>query len=1050
MAHRPTQHLGPFRLERPLGRGREGEIWAATAPGGGPVAIKLLAAVRAEDVRLTREIRALAGLRHPHIVRLYDQGRVTASESTRSRGQLVEGQAWFAMEKADRSLADAPDPLPWATVHTVLQHTLGALAHAHARGVLHLDLKRSNLLQRGERTLLADFGVALERTELLARQSESLRGNLATMAPEQLRADWHALGPWTDLYALGRVLWRLLAGEHLLPAGLAPDQAWHFAQQPPEPPPLPPQVPEGVGELICMMLGPEPTLRFRRAADLAWALDEVQADRPLPWPPRSPVPRTWRRPVLEARSERLERELPGLGLSLHGVREVPLVGREAEREALWTALRDAVASRSPRAVCLRGPSGVGKSRLARWLGEVAEELGVATAVSARFEPAWHDLSRSVSQLLGQQVAERLPQDPTAATGALARVLLDRATEHPLVLWLDDVQWGTAGLALADRLLTLGGGPVLLVLTARDELLSERPEEARRLAALDGRGLASLTLQRLPPPAMDQLLRDGLDLAWDVVEALSPRVGGNPLHAIQLVDDWVSRDLLRPTPDGLRLREGVETPLPASLDRLWQDRITGVLGELERRPTSRTEPREGARIALERAACLGLDVDRVAWTAICPHQVPFDALETALAEHRLAVTGPGGWRFAHGLVREALLAAAGRADRLEDHHRACVAWLLRDGTPSDFLVLHRVGHHLLAAGEPDRAADALFAALEASHPKGRGPWEYPLLTDLGQALALAGADRHDRRVAWQRHWWARCIVHLVGAEEAWTACAAAREAAWASGDVRCQRAVRRYESVLKAWSGDHAEAARIERELLEEWAADEDWEQWHQGLGQLTTWLCRQGKLDAALEALRLREGRFDGVRAVHRGRHAVVAGMVHTARGEHDLARQVGEAGLPHAQGHPSTLANIYNNLGEANRHLGRHEEAARCYAEAVRNFRAGGITGDGVPSLNLGLLRCDQARWEAAATALTQAADTLRRTGRNLPLGVALLARARASLHLGATDEFDRLWPEVEAVLEILDPRNLDLAKEREALAATCAQLGDDARGRQVAGLSR
>ncbi len=1042
MAFGPAQHLGPFRLDRPLGRGREGQIWAATAPGGGAVAVKVLAAVRAEsDRRLEREIRALAGLRHPHIVRLFEQGLVTPAEAERARGHLLAGQAWFAMERADGSLADAPGPMAWTELRPVLVHTLRALAHAHARGVLHLDLKRSNLLRRGQRTLLADFGVALDRSELLERASQDLRGNLATMAPEQLRGDWQALGPWTDLFALGRVIWELATGEHLLPSGQSPAQAWAFAQYPPEPPALPPDMPGGLGELLCLLLAPDPAVRIRRAADLDWALDELQAGRALPWPPTPPPPPTWRRPSHEARAERLERELPGLGLSLHGVRQVPLAGRIEARDALWEALLQVVGSRTPRAICLRGPSGIGKSRLARWLCELAEELGVATQARARFEPNQHDLTRMLETLLGRALGDALPQDPTQATGAMGRVLIDQALKHPVVLWLDDIQWGTPGLDLAERLLDLGRGAVLVVLTARDEALAERPEEAQRLAGLDKRGLSTLPLGPLSNEEMDQMLRDGLDLAWDLVETLRPRCEGKPLFAIHLVDDWVARGLLQPTEDGLRSRPGAELPLPEDLERLWQARVASVCGRCP-------DPRAAA-IALERAAVLGLRVDRQAWAGICALHAPLVQLEAALEDARLATAVPGGWQFEHGMLRESLMATANAERRLPDHHRACVAWLLRDGEPSDFASLRRLGHHLLRAGDPDRAADVLMAAVQLSYPRGRRPWEYPLLVAFGQALDQAGAGLDDPRVAWHRLWLSRTVVNLFSADAAWEIFAEAQDAALASGDVTCQRAVRRYEGVLMAWSGRYEDAVAIERELLLAWEADDAWAQWAQGQTQLVTWYCRLGDLDQALIELDRLALVLDRVDDEYRGRYAVVAGMVHTARGDYEQARLAGEEGVRHVGHRPSTLANVLNNLGEANRHLGRHDEAVRCYAEAVRCFRASGMPGHAVPSLNLGLLHCDQGKWAEAARHLASAAHGLRRAGRNLPLAVALLALMRTSLHLEQPEDFESWWPEASELVGLLGTRNRDIANELEALMRTCEGVGDGARAARIAGLS-
>ena len=114
-------------------------------------------------------------------------------------------------------------------------------------------------------------------------------------------------------------------------------------------------VPPHVEAWLRRLLEKSPERRFRRAADAAAALT---GDAPR-------FPRTWRR----ADPPPPPLALVGAGIKLHGLREVALVGREAERDALWTALGDVAATGRARLVVVRGPAGIGKSRLVEWLAE---------------------------------------------------------------------------------------------------------------------------------------------------------------------------------------------------------------------------------------------------------------------------------------------------------------------------------------------------------------------------------------------------------------------------------------------------------------------------------------------------------------------------------------------------------------------------------------------------------------------------------------------------------------------------------------------------------
>ena len=197
-----------YRLREQLGRGGMGVVWRASDERlGREVALKVLHPWIADDAdlraRFEREAAALARLEHPNVVRLYDV--------LEDRGQtvlvleLVEGDGLHAIVGGRT--------LDWGEARRYCAPVAAALAHAHARGVVHRDLTPSNVLvERGTgRIVVTDFGLArLVRGATAAPVSGVLAGTPEYWAPEQ--AAGRETGAATDLYALGCILFQLLAG----------------------------------------------------------------------------------------------------------------------------------------------------------------------------------------------------------------------------------------------------------------------------------------------------------------------------------------------------------------------------------------------------------------------------------------------------------------------------------------------------------------------------------------------------------------------------------------------------------------------------------------------------------------------------------------------------------------------------------------------------------------------------------------------------------------------------------------------------------------------
>lgn len=207
----PPAALGPYRLLRPIGRGSMGAVYLAVdGRDGRPVAVKCMTlerdAVGADRAlprqRFLAEVAAARRLRHPDIVAVHDAGE-------------QRGQAWMAMDllpgcdlaRYTHMSRLLPEPL----VLQLVERLARALAHAHAQGVVHRDIKPGNVMLHlpTRRLKLTDFGIA-GLADMARTRTGVVLGTPYYMAPEQLSGA--AADARSDLYALGVLLFQLLTG----------------------------------------------------------------------------------------------------------------------------------------------------------------------------------------------------------------------------------------------------------------------------------------------------------------------------------------------------------------------------------------------------------------------------------------------------------------------------------------------------------------------------------------------------------------------------------------------------------------------------------------------------------------------------------------------------------------------------------------------------------------------------------------------------------------------------------------------------------------------
>ncbi len=282
--------LGSFWLEAQIGSGGMAEVWRAReASRGLPAAVKVISKTGADDPearrQFRREVEAVARLRHPGIVTVYDYGVVPGEAADASDGELPVGRPYLAMEFAPGGELDPAEHVEsWEDLRSLISEILEALAFAHARDIIHRDLKPANVLRVDDPDhphKLSDFGIAhaVDPYENPADGAINTAtfGTPHYMPPEQLRGKWREFGPWTDLYALGCMSYQLACGEVPFPDdSLFAIRRKHLESPPPE---LAPEfaVPPDFESWIHRLMQKDPRARYRRAADAARALEQLDA-----------------------------------------------------------------------------------------------------------------------------------------------------------------------------------------------------------------------------------------------------------------------------------------------------------------------------------------------------------------------------------------------------------------------------------------------------------------------------------------------------------------------------------------------------------------------------------------------------------------------------------------------------------------------------------------------------------------------------------------------------------------------------------------------------
>lgn len=271
--------LGDYELLEELGHGGMGVVYRARQTNlGRDVAVKMILrgqlATAQDRRRFFVEAEATAKLNHPNIVPVYEVGE-------------IEGRPYFSMQliRGETLAAKIVDgPLSNREAARIMIPICRAVNYAHEQGILHRDIKPSNILiDESGRPRLTDFGLAKQAGvhESLTRTGAVL-GTPTYMSPEQANGRVDAVGPRSDVYSIGTVLYHILTGRPPLVANSPVELALKILEQdPPAPRLLEPKIDRDLEMIVVRCLQKPPDLRYESAAALANDLEAFMRDEPI-------------------------------------------------------------------------------------------------------------------------------------------------------------------------------------------------------------------------------------------------------------------------------------------------------------------------------------------------------------------------------------------------------------------------------------------------------------------------------------------------------------------------------------------------------------------------------------------------------------------------------------------------------------------------------------------------------------------------------------------------------------------------------------------------
>lgn len=640
-------------------------VAARDARTGAPALLKLALPAAGDAFLLEHDLLrllAVPGLARPTALREVPQaGAAMVLEP-------FSGQAMVATLPAQ--------PMPWREALRVARAIAVTLSGLHAARIAHRDLRPAHLLVDWARheTLLVDLHVAATHAPRSPQWADPAVA--AFLAPEQCGGLQREVDYRADLYALGMVLYRLLAGRLPFEAGDALEWMHCHVARAPQPPSVFAPLPRGVSDIVSKLLAKLPDERYQSAAALLFDLDlcilgtDAEADT-LTAGTHNPrarlrVPRT----LHGRRAERQALEAVFQRVRAAGRSELVLISGEAGsgKSLLAQGLRPVVAAENghfaagkfdqqrpetPHAAFVQAFTELVKTVLgetdagiAAWRERLAQALGPNAQLMVQLVPA-------LRHVLGVQPA--LPALPPREAELRFHLVFQQfvgaftGAERALVLFIDDLQWADQGsLVLLRELLEAPIGALMMIGAYRDD--ATEGSQAVRALVEEGRRagpVCSIELGPLDADALRALVADAVGASPAQAASLAANIGertaGNPLFATQFLLELADEGALRPDEAAGHWTWDAQA---IAAKGYAHNVVELLLAQLQRLPPPTLR-------ALQHAACLGNSfAPALLAAALGVSRADAEAAMAPALEAGLALRTGDGWRFVHDRLQEA--------------------------------------------------------------------------------------------------------------------------------------------------------------------------------------------------------------------------------------------------------------------------------------------------------------------------------------------------------------------------------------------------------------